>query len=92
MDAEEKGHGLNLSEDGLKKLGYDVDNFPYPAEWDTWPKSWDAEPDVSKLARVYNDDEILELAEQIKWRKTRTSWFDEHEHFTGDETPSPEQK
>ncbi len=53
MDAEKKGYGTNLSEDGLKKeFGYDVDNFSYPEDWDTWPKSWDAEPDRSKLARV----------------------------------------
>jgi hypothetical protein len=52
MDAEAKGHGLNQSESRLKELGYDIDNFSYPEEWDTWPKSWDAEPDRSKLARV----------------------------------------
>ena len=52
MDAEKKGYGLNQSEETLKKLGYDLDEFPYPKEWDTWPDSWDAEPDPSKLARV----------------------------------------
>src|SRR3989344_6888659 len=52
-DAERKGEGFNLSETGLRELGYDTDNFPYPSEWDSWPKSWDAEPDVTKLARVF---------------------------------------
>ena len=52
MDAEAKEYGLNLSEVSLKELRYDMDKFPYPEEWDTWPKSWDAEPDRSKLARV----------------------------------------
>jgi thymidylate synthase len=51
-DAESKGHGCNQSIERLIELGYDVRNFPYPEEWDTWPRSWDAEPDVTKLARV----------------------------------------
>jgi thymidylate synthase len=51
LDAEAKGHGLNQSEESLKELGYDIENFPYPEEWDTWPKSWDAEPDRSKFGR-----------------------------------------
>lgn len=83
-DAETKGNGLNLSENGLKDLGYNVENFPYPEEWDSWPKSWNAEPNPLKLARVYSDDEILKLAEQIQWKRTRTSWFKDHEHFMGD--------
>lgn len=58
MDAEAKGHGLNQTENALKKLGYDVDKFEYPGEWDSWPKSWDIAPDASKLARVYSDEEI----------------------------------
>ena len=57
-DAEKKGHGLNVSEQVLTSLGYDLDNFPYPAEWDTWPKSWDAEPDIEKLARVVDTKAI----------------------------------
>ena len=51
-DAFEKGHGTNLPESALMELGYDVKNYEYPKEWDTWPASWDAEPDTSKLARV----------------------------------------
>jgi len=52
MDAETERHGKQKSKEDLIKLGYDIDNFPYPEEWDTWPKSWDAEPDPSKLARI----------------------------------------
>ena len=48
-DAEAKGHGLNQPEMRLRELGYDLDNFPYPEEWDTWPKSWDIEPDKNNL-------------------------------------------
>jgi len=51
MDAEAKGYGLNQSKDTLMRLGYDLNNFPYPKEWDSWPKSWDDEPDKSKLKR-----------------------------------------
>jgi len=51
-NAEIKGQGLNNSEQQLIERGYDLNNFPYPTEWDTWPKSWDAKPDSSKLARV----------------------------------------
>ncbi len=40
-DAEARGHGLNQSKQTLENLGYDVDNFSYPEEWDTWPASWD---------------------------------------------------
>jgi len=51
-DAEAKGHGKNVSKATLVDLGYDLGSFPYPEEWDTWPKSWDAEPDPATLARV----------------------------------------
>ena len=61
-DASDKGLGTQLQEDGLKKLGYDVKTFPYPTEWDSWPKSWDAAPDASKLARVYSNEDILREA------------------------------
>ena len=50
--AEDEGHGLNQPEKRLRELGYDVGNFPYPNDWDSWPSSWDEEPDSSKLARV----------------------------------------
>jgi hypothetical protein len=50
--AEYLGLGLNQSEDELAKIGINVDKFYYPKEWDTWPKSWDAESDYSMLARV----------------------------------------
>ena len=48
-DAENKKLGTNLSADGLKKLGYDIDNFSYPKDWDSWPKEWDMELDKSTL-------------------------------------------
>ena len=51
-DAEEKGHGKQQPKEALVKLGYDLETFPYPEEWDTWPASRDAEPNPSKLARV----------------------------------------
>jgi thymidylate synthase len=43
VQAEEDGHGLNQPKNRLEEFGYDVDNFEYPAEWDTWPDSWDVE-------------------------------------------------
>jgi len=48
-DAENKKLGTNLSADGLKKLGYDIDNFPYPNDWDSWPKEWNIELNKSTL-------------------------------------------
>jgi hypothetical protein len=51
-DAERKGMGLNQPENILREKGYDIDNFQYPKDWDSWPASWDAKPDPSKLARV----------------------------------------
>ena len=48
-DAEIKGHGKNLPEDRLKKLGYDIKNFPYPSDWNSWPKEWDKKLDKSTL-------------------------------------------
>lgn len=41
--AETAGHGKQQPRSLLKKLGYDVETFSYPEEWDTWPKSWDVE-------------------------------------------------
>ncbi len=41
-DAESKGHGKQQSRQKLEELGYNIETFPYPTEWDTWPKSWDA--------------------------------------------------
>jgi len=52
MDAESKGYGLNQPAEQLAERGYNLDTFEYPADWDSWPKSWDAKPDVTKLARV----------------------------------------
>lgn len=52
LDAEAKGHGKNPSRETLLRLGYDLDTFAYPDEWDTWPTSWDAEPNPDMLARV----------------------------------------
>lgn len=51
-DAYNNGQGLNLPKEKLIELGYDVDNYAYPEDWDTTPKEWDTEPDPSKLARV----------------------------------------
>ena len=49
-DARTKGHGTNLPESALEKLGYDLKDYPYPTEWDTWPDSWnDENPDPAKL-------------------------------------------
>lgn len=57
-DAEVKGHGLNQPKAKLIELGYDIDNFQYPADWDSWPRSWDAQPDPRKIARVLGRDDI----------------------------------
>lgn len=51
-DAEKNGKGKQQPKQKLIELGYDLEAFPYPEEWDTWPCSWDAEPDPDKLARV----------------------------------------
>jgi thymidylate synthase len=51
--AEKMGYGLNQSEDTLAQIGIDVEKFPYPKEWDSWPESWDAKPNPKMLARVY---------------------------------------
>jgi hypothetical protein len=48
-DAEARGHGTNLPEEGLRSLGYNLDTFAYPKDWDSWSEGWDQEPDVSKL-------------------------------------------
>ena len=58
LDAEKKGHGKQQPYSGLSALGYDIENFQYPQEWDSWPKSWDAKPDVEKLARVIDIEKI----------------------------------
>ena len=42
--AEYMGMGLNQPENTLNNIGIDVNKFPYPQEWDSWPKSWDVEP------------------------------------------------
>ncbi len=52
-DAADKGHGLNLSGRNLETLGYDLENFRYPSDWDApWPARWGEKPDITKLARV----------------------------------------
>jgi len=50
--AEQMGHGLNQPEETLANMGIDVNKFPYPAEWDTWPKSWDSVPEEGVLSGV----------------------------------------
>lgn len=52
MDAEAKGHGLNQSKNTLIDLGYNLDTFEYPKDWDSWPKSWERSPDP-KLLKNY---------------------------------------
>jgi len=49
---EDAKQGTNLPAEELKKLGYDINTIKYPEDWDSWPKSWDAEPDLSKLVRA----------------------------------------
>jgi hypothetical protein len=51
MDAEKKGHGMKKAVNTLKELGYDLETFPYPADWDSWPKEWDMLPDIELLAK-----------------------------------------
>lgn len=53
-DAEDKSLGKNLSEDGLEKLGYNLDTFPYPADWDSWPKEWDRNLDKARKILTRN--------------------------------------
>jgi len=52
LDAESKGYGLQQKRPQLEKLGYDFSEINYPKEWDTWPASWNAEPNLDLLARV----------------------------------------
>ena len=49
---ETKTGRKNMDATTLTKDGYDLDTFEYPADWDTWPKSWDEEPNPSKLPIV----------------------------------------
>lgn len=96
MDAEAKGHGLNQPEGRLIDLGYDLDKFEYPKDWDSWPKTWDALPDASKLARVYKSEEVLreagkllgmnvedlKIASEIYHQAPdKKNWWLHHEHF-----------
>lgn len=52
MHAEAKGHGLNQSENTLKELGYNLETFPYPKEWDSWDPKFDYKMNPNLLARV----------------------------------------
>jgi len=51
MDAEAKGQGLNQPKKRLEELGYDLSTFPYPADWDSWPKEWDLPADPEMLRK-----------------------------------------
>ena len=51
-DAEEKGYGLNQSEQTLTDLGYDLQTFQYPSSWDSWDPKFNAKPNPKLLARV----------------------------------------
>jgi len=42
--AEHMGYGLNQSEERLEKLGFNLEKWAYPEEWNSWPKEWDLEP------------------------------------------------
>lgn len=64
-EADKRGLGKQLPEETLKENGIDIDSFPYPPEWDSWPKSWDAEPDLDKLARVWGKKDILKKAASL---------------------------
>lgn len=67
-DAEKKGHGKNQPLQTLRNLGYDLDNFQYPSDWDRWPDSWDVEPNPELLARVLDTSRIrmgMDLMQQI---------------------------
>ena len=87
MDAEKKGHGLNLPDNRLQNLGYNTDTFEYPQEWDTWPKSWDEKPDVSKLAKVATEEDYQRWVNHLKVEQERClnlpakSWLSDHEHY-----------
>ena len=61
MSAEYLGFGLNQAENTLRDLGYNLDKFQYPRVWDVWPKSWDAEPNRDKLARVVDFTSLKQL-------------------------------
>ncbi len=52
MNYEKETGSLNASRKTLIDNGYNLDNFPYPEDWNSWPKEWNAEPDKSKLARI----------------------------------------
>jgi hypothetical protein len=49
MIAEQMGHGLNQPISKLEELGFNLDKWTYPAEWDTWAKSWDRKPNPKLL-------------------------------------------
>lgn len=40
MQAERNGQGMNQPKEVLERLGYDVKHFPYPDDWDSWPREW----------------------------------------------------
>ena len=44
LDAEKRGFGKNIGEEDLVRLGYNLETFSYPSDWDTWPKEWDLDP------------------------------------------------
>lgn len=54
MLAEREGNGLNQPEELLMQKGYNLEN--YPKEWDSWDSRWDAESDITKLAKVLKRD------------------------------------
>ncbi|MCX8158814.1 MAG: hypothetical protein N3D20_00770 [Candidatus Pacearchaeota archaeon] len=49
LDYERKTGIKNASEQVLRENSYDLGSFKYPKEWDSWPKSWDLEPNREVL-------------------------------------------
>ena len=57
-DAERRGQGKQQPVSRLRALGYDLEKFSYPSDWDKWSDSWDAEPNPQLLARVLDARKI----------------------------------
>jgi len=51
MVVESLGYGLNQPPQRLEELGFNLEKWTYPAEWDSWPKSWDIEANPEILRR-----------------------------------------
>lgn len=49
MIAEKMGFGLNQPTEELERLGFNLEKWTYPADWDSWAESWDIKPDKKLL-------------------------------------------